>query len=203
MLKEFCGYDEKKYDLYHNEKKEKIKKLAIDSAIWVASLVAVIMLAFFIIHFGIKKTSVVNSSMEPTLDRGDDIIINCLAYKLTDPDRFDVCVIESGDDEHSVYDIKRVYGLPGETIQISNNRIYINGEEITDEVKADDMELAGIASEPVELGEDEYFVLADNRNGSEDSRYSSYGLVKKDELVGKAWLRTNRFGIVNMLNKKN
>lgn len=201
MLKEFCGYDENKYDLYQREKKEARKHILLQISFWVISVTIIVTLAYCLIHFCIQKTSIVNSSMEPTLSKDHIIVINTAAYKFNGPDRFDVIVIETGDVEHSVYDVKRVYGIPGEKIQILAGVIYINGKEIKDEVKVDEMELSGIASEEITLGEDEYFVLADDRNNSEDSRYSNYGLIHSSEIVGKAWVRTNKFGFVNMLNK--
>lgn len=203
MHKELCGYDEKRYDLEHREKKEARKAFALKIIFWLVSISLVVLMAFLIIHFGIDKTSVVNSSMEPTLSKDDSIIINTAAYKFGSPERFDVVVIKSGDNEHAIYDVKRIYGLPGETIQIVSGVIYINGEELKDVVKVEEMELAGLASEEIKLGDDEYFVLADDRNNAEDSRYSNYGMVHSSDIVGKAWIRTNKFGFVNMLNKTN
>lgn len=203
MLKEFCGYDETRYDLYQREKKEARKAFALKLLFWLLSVFITVGLAFCVIHFGIDKTTVVNASMEPTLSKNDTIIINKAAYKLGEPDRFDVAVIKTGDEEHAIYDVKRIYGLPGEKIQIVGGVIYINGEELKDTVKVEKMELAGLASEEITLGKDEYFVLADDRNNSEDSRYSNYGLVHKSDFIGKAWIRTNKFGFVNMLNKTN
>lgn len=203
MLKEFCGYDETRYDLYQREKKEARKAFALKVLFWLLSISAAVGLAFCVIHFGIDKTTVVNASMEPTLSKNDVIVINKAAYTLGEPKRFDVAVIKSGDEEHAIYDIKRIYGLPGETIQIISGVIYINGEELEDTVNVEKMELAGLASEEIVLGDGEYFVLADDRNNAEDSRYSNYGLVHKSDIVGKAWIRTNKFGFVNMLNKIN
>ncbi len=203
MLKEFSGYDESRYDLEQKAKKEARKAFIIKVLFWLLSILVSVLLAFCIVHFGIDKTSVVNSSMEPTLSKGDSIVINKASYIFGEPKRFDVAVVQIGDDEHSLYDVKRIYGLPGEKIQIISGVIYINGEKLNDEVKVEEMELSGVASEEITLGEDEYFVLADDRNNSEDSRYTNYGLIHKNEIIGKAWIRTNKFGIVNMLNKKN
>jgi signal peptidase I len=203
MLKEFCGYDTNRYDLYQEEKKEKRRRIFFRLSFWIISIPIVIILAWFLVTKGIDKTTVINTSMEPTLSKDDSIIINLFSYKIHSPKRFDVCVIQTGDAEHAQYDIKRIYGLPGEEIQIVDSIIYIDGVAIEDEVNAEEMELAGIAATPIKLGSDEYFVLADDRNNSEDSRYSNYGLVHSDEIIGKAWLRTNKFGFINMMNKNN
>lgn len=203
MDRPLFGIDENRYDLSGREKKEARKAIILKILFWILSVSAVIALAYLLVNFSIEKTSIVNSSMEPTLKKDDSIIINTAAYKIGEPDRFDVAVISIGDAEHSIYDVKRIYGLPGETIQISGGVIYINGEVLKEEVKVDEMELAGIASEEITLGDDEYFVLADDRNNAEDSRYTNYGLIHRDQLVGKAWIRTNEFGFINMTNKIN
>lgn len=201
MYNKFKGYDEDRYDLEHTERKEAIRRGVSRALFWLISVPVVILLAYFICHIGIEKTRVINSSMEPTLSKNDNIIINKFSYMLSSPERFDVIVIDTGDNEHSVYDIKRVYGLPGETIQILNGQILINGKAIEDVVNVKKMELSGIAVTPIKLGENEYFVLADERENSEDSRYLNYGLVKGSNIVGKAFIRTNNFSFVNMLNK--
>ena len=201
-LAEFQGYDEERYDLLHTERREKTRKLVIKMMFWIISIPVVVLFAALLCLFMIKKTTVSNTSMEPTLKQNDRIVINTLSYKFSSPDRFDVIVIDKTDKEHSFYDIKRVYGLPGETIQIVDNKIYIDGEVVADEVKVEEMELAGTASEPLKLGDDEYFVLADDRNGAEDSRYANYGLIKEEDIVGKAWIRLGEFGFISMFNKE-
>ena len=203
MDKPLFGIDENRYDLSGRQKKEARKEILLKILFWVLSVSAVIGLAYVIVFFSIEKTSVINSSMQPTLNKDDSIVINTAAYRLGEPERFDVAVIRIGDAEHSIYDVKRVYGLPGEKIQISGGLIYINGEVLKEEVKVDEMELAGIASEEITLGKDEYFVLADDRNNAEDSRYTNYGLIHREQFVGKAWIRTNEFGFINMMNKTN
>ena len=191
-----------RYDYTHAEQKERIIKICISVSIWVVSVVAVIALAWLLIRFSIEKTTVVDASMEPTLLEGDKIIIDTLTYRIRAPKRNEIIVFRQGDSEHSFYNIKRVIGLPGEKIRISEGVVYINGEVMEEFAKVDSMILPGLANYEIELGEDEFFVLGDSRNNSEDSRYATVGNVKRSEIVGRAWIRTNKFGFVNSLNKR-
>ncbi|MFS6554576.1 signal peptidase I, partial [Parabacteroides distasonis] len=96
--------------------------------------------------------------------------------------------------------IKRVIGLPGETIQIKDGIIYINGTVYLENADYPLMNNSGLASEPITLGVKEYFVLGDNRNDSEDSRYADIGLVNSDYVEGKVWFRispTDSFGLID------
>ncbi len=198
----FQGYDEDRYDFHHREKKEKRRKLFIKLLFWIISIPVTVTLAILFCSLLIAKTKMTNKSMETTLSKDDHILINTLSYRIGDPKRFDVIVFEKGDVDHSMYDLKRIYGLPGETIQIKDGLIYINGKEIKDEAGDVETVLGGIAADPVKLGENEYFVLADNRNDSEDSRFAGFGTVKRKNIIGKAWIRTNKFGFVNSMKIK-
>ena len=200
-LAEFQGYDEERYDMLHTERREKTRRFVMRTLFWFISIPVVILAAAILCLLMIKKTTMNNRSMEPTLSQNDRIVINTLTYRLSSPERFDVIVIDKKDSEHSYYDIKRIYGLPGETVQIKDGDIYINDVLIEDKVYAEKMELAGTAKTPLKLGEGEYFVLADDRNGSEDSRYSNYGLVKEKDIIGKAWIRLGDFGFISMFNR--
>ena len=95
--------------------------------------------------------------------------------------------------EKSHYYIKRVIAVPGDTLQIKNGEVYVNGELFAEDVDVAQMEDAGLAAEEVTLGEDEYFVLGDNRNNSEDSRYANIGNIKKEYIIGKVWFRVTPF----------
>ena len=176
-----------------NEKRKKRINYNIikEAFVWAAELV----LAFFIacllvVNFGVM-TSNVGQSMEPTLASGDRVLTNRLIYKLTDPKRGDLIVFKPNGNENSHYYIKRVIGLPGETIQIIDGFIYINGERLKEGYGKEiiDLNHLGAVEYPVVLGKDEYFVLGDNRNNSSDSRYPMVGNVKKDDIVGKAFFR--------------
>ena len=117
---------------------------------------------------------------------GDELIVEQVSYYFHDPERYDVIVFPTS--THNSY-IKRIIGLPGETVQIMDGKIYINGNMLTESYGRDPIEDPGLAADPIYLAGDEYFVLGDNRNASVDSRSSEVGLIKKDKIIGKAWLR--------------
>ena len=147
----------------------------------------VVLICFLIITFVGRRTTVHGSSMEPTLQSGDSLWINMLAYRFGDPERYDIIVFPYQDEVHY---IKRIIGLPGETVQISETGdISINGELLKEPIKFDRIRDNGIAANPITLGPDEYFVLGDNRNNSRDSRWADVGNIKRDKIVGKAVFR--------------
>ena len=153
---------------------------------------------FLIITFVGQRTHVSGESMENTLDNGDQLIVDKITYRFQDPERFDIMVFPFHYKENTYY-IKRIIGLPGETVQIADGTIYINGEVLEESYGREVMQDPGIAAEPITLGEDEYFVLGDNRNQSSDSRDPSVGLIHRDEIIGRAWLRIwplDSFGIL-------
>ena len=191
-----------RYDYTHAERKEKIIRICVKTGLWILSIAAVIALAWVVITFSIEKTMLADASMEPTLQEGDTILIDILSYRIRKPHRNEVIIFQQGDREHSFYNVKRVIGLPGETVRISDGVVYINGKEMTEVVKVDAMLLPGLANYELTLGDDEYFVLGDSRNNSEDSRYATVGNVKEEDIIGRAWIRTNQFGFINSLNKK-
>lgn len=191
-----------RYDYTHAERKEKILRILISVAVWLLSVVAVIALAYGIIRISLEKTTLVDASMEPTLALGDEILIDTLTYRVRDPKRFEVVVFQQGDEEHSFYNIKRIIGLPGETVQIMEGEVYIDGERLEETVNVDAMLLPGLANYEIQLEDNEYFVLGDARNNSEDSRYATVGNVLRDDIVGRAWIRLNKFGMINGMNRK-
>lgn len=165
-----------------DKKKEVIKGIIA----LIICVVAALGISFLITKFVAHHTQVEGSSMEESLHDGDEIIVEKISYYFGDPERYDIIVFPFSED---VYYIKRVIGLPGETIQIKNGKIYIDGVQLWEQYGNEDIEDAGLAKEEIVLGKDEYFVLGDNRNSSVDSRKSEVGVVKKKNIVGKAWLR--------------
>lgn len=161
------------------------KKLHI-AVNWIVDIIAVAALAIFTVYAFGTRVTVTGSAMNPVLNAGDVVLMDRLAYDLGKPKRFDIAVFER---PGSGYNIKRIIGLPGETVQITDNTVLINGEPLESDEISSDVMLAGIAEYPVELGYDEYFLLGDNRESSEDSRFSTIGNIKKDQLAGKVWLR--------------
>ena len=125
--------------------------------------------------------------MNPVLENGDVVLINRIVYNATSPKRGDIIAFEPKGNENAHYYIKRIVGLPGETVEIIENSIYINGKKIEEDYKTTDIDDVGIASEEITLGGDEYFVLGDNRENSEDSRNADVGNVKRDYIYGEVW----------------
>ena len=127
--------------------------------------------------------------MYPYLHNKDQLMMDKLSYRFHDPERFDIIVFPVVRDGKEEYYIKRVIGLPGETVQIIDGYVYINGEKLDENYGAEVMNDAGRAAEPITLGDDEYFVLGDNRNDSKDSRHIELGAVDTRKILGKAvWL---------------
>ena len=180
-------------------------------------LAVVCLIVFLILHFVGQRTQVNGDSMDDTLADGQSLIMDKISYRFGDPERFDI-IIFPGYSEYEVepgfidnimhrdpsrpFFIKRVIGLPGETVQIKEGKVYIDGKELKEDVYGitDYIDEPGIAAEPLQLKENEYFCLGDNRPVSLDSRYEDVGPVKRDEIVGKVWIRIwplNKFGKVD------
>lgn len=189
-----------KYNFDSDDTNVKRKKIIKEVIIWVVEIIAVILLAYFLVEYAVEKTTVVGESMETTLQEGDKIVINKLAYRFSKPKRFDVIVFKQSGKEHSYYNIKRIIGLPGETVQIKDGVVYINDEPIKEKSAVDMIKNPGLSVEPILLEDKEYFVLGDNRNLSEDSRFANIGNVVFDDIIGKAWIRLKPFNFVNELN---
>jgi len=149
-------------------------------------IIIVLAVTFLFITFVGQRTHVSGESMENTLDDGDQLIVDKITYRFKDPERFDIIVFPFHYKENTYY-IKRIIGLPGETVQIADGLIYIDGEVLQESYGREVIQDPGLAAEPITLGEDEYFVLGDNRNNSEDSRSADIGNVKKEDILGKAW----------------
>ena len=132
--------------------------------------------------------------MADTLNSGDEILINRFVYKVSDPKPNDLIVFLPNGNTKSHYYVKRVIAVPGDTVLIQNGAVYVNGELFEEEVEVNAIEEAGLAAEEITLGDDEYFVLGDNRNNSEDSRYANIGNIKKEYIIGKAWFRAAPLG---------
>ena len=152
------------------------------------SLVIMVGCVLAILNFVGSRVSVEGTSMYPTLKDKDQLVEDIFTYKFVrDPKRFEIVIFKLKNDPGTHY-IKRVIGLPGETVQIVNSVIYINGEELKEDYGRGVYFLAGSAEQPVTLGEDEYFVLGDNRNNSIDSRYA-VGKVRRSQFTGRAVFR--------------
>ena len=165
--------------------KKKVKEILGTSLYLLGVLVA----TFLIVTYVGQRTKVSGGSMEPMLSDGDNLIIDKISYRFQDPQRFDIVVFPFQYANRPYY-IKRIIGLPGETIYIDDDgNIYINNEILNESYGKEVITDPGRAYEPITLGEDEYFVMGDNRNNSSDSRDPVVGNVHRDDLIGKAWMR--------------
>lgn len=163
---------------------------------WVVDLVVVIAFACYLVYSVGSRVEVSGSSMNPVLNSGDVVLINRIVYDLGMPSRYDIAVFEK---ENSSLNMKRIIGLPGEAVQIKDNLVYINGKPLDADDALGQATIAGIAEFPIDLGEDEYFLLGDNRESSEDSRFSGIGTIKREQLTGKVWFKfqpIEEFGLI-------
>ncbi len=160
------------------------------TVIFVLEGAAAVALAFVLVYGWGMRVSVAGNSMETTLTDGETILINRVAYRFTNPKSGDVIVFRPNGNEKSPYYIKRVVAAPGDTVQIRDGVIYVN-DVMFDEMDTEAVADAGLAENKLTMGEDEYFVIGDNRNNSEDSRYANFGNVKKEYVIGKAWFYYN------------
>ena len=166
------------------EKKMDVKKEILS---WVFYLGFVMIVTYLIIHFVGQRTMVEGRSMENTLQNGDNLIVEKLSYRFGDPERFDIIIFKFPDDESQKY-IKRIIGLPGETIEYVDGNILIDGEVLEEEYDTTEIEELGLLEDAITLDSDEYFVLGDDRQSSEDSRMANVGNVKRSEIEGKVWI---------------
>ena len=185
----------KRSGLNFGRRKKKVNMgIVKEVAGWIFEIVVTILIAFTCVYFVGLRTSVVGQSMEGTLSSGDEILVNRFLYKVTDPKPNDLVVFLPNGNEKSHYYVKRVIAVPGDTVLIKNGAVYVNGELFQEEAEVASIEEAGLAAEEITLEDDEYFVLGDNRNNSEDSRYANIGNVKKEYMIGKAWFRIAPLG---------
>ncbi len=164
--------------------KERRNRLIRRIGLWVGEIVGVILLAFVIIQFCFQTVTVHGESMQPTYYDGNILLVNKLTYRVGDPKRYDPVLLEIENGTAVHYTVKRVIGLPGETVQIAEGEILIDGEAL-DYSFDEEILSAGLAAYEIELGDDEYFVMGDNCNNSEDSRVANIGNIKRTQFVGK------------------
>ena len=165
---------------------------------WTFQSVIVCFIAFVIVWYFGQRVSVIGDSMKPELSNGDVTLVNKVAYNMSAPKRGDVIVFKPNGNESSHYYIKRIVGLPGETIEVQDGKILVDGNEIKEKYKTTELSELGLLSEPIVLGDDEYFVLGDDRKNSEDSRSEEIGTVRRSDIEGKAWFVVSgeNFGFV-------
>ena len=187
--------DELQYD-DENENGESRSRKIISMLIYIA-LVAIF--ALVIVNFVGQRTIVSGSSMESTLSNGDNLIVDKLTYHFRSPKRFEIVIFPDPEDPKT-YFIKRVIGLPGETVQIdASGNILINGKILKENYGRETIQNPGDAITPITLGDDEYFVMGDNRNNSLDSRFPQVGPIHRSKIIGRALCRIYPFNKIKGL----
>lgn len=174
------SYDREEFDM---------KDFMSEVGQWTIMILAVVILAYSIVTFGMQSVTMIGQSMDPALTNQDVVLINKRAYTFKDPQRYDIVAFKLKEDTESYFNIKRIVALPGETIQIKNGHIFINGEVLNDMPFDDLIMTEGLAIDEIKLDEDEYFLMGDNCNNSEDSRYVNIGNISEKEINGKVVFR--------------
>ena len=191
----------RKRGLNFGRRRKRFNKVAFwEGFSWVLQITGVILIAYVCVAFFGIRTNVVGQAMAENLNNGDSVLMNRFVYIMSNPKAGDVVVFQPNGNEKSHYYIRRVVGVPGDKVQIKEGAVYINGELFDEVVKVASIEEPGVAIEEIKLGENEYFVLGDNRNNSEDSRYANIGNIKKDYIVGKAWFYFNSFSDMGVIH---
>lgn len=167
-------------------KKSRIISIVVEILIYAAIIFVCI---FVIPKYVIQRTVVSGSSMEDTLQNHDNLLVEKVSYRFGDPKRFDIVIFYPHGKDEDEYYVKRVIGLPGETVQIIGPDIYIDGEILQEHYGKNPITYAGLAERPLRLEADEFFVLGDNREVSLDSRYDEVKPVHRDLIAGRAILR--------------
>lgn len=169
---------------------------------WIVDIVVVISIAWFVVFSLGTQITMTGLSMDPVIAQDEVVLMNRLSMRFGTINRFDIIVFEKDDKK---FNIKRVVALPGETVQIKDGRLFINDERIEAESGLGEVALPGLAENPVTLGPDEYFLLGDNRENSEDSRFVNVGNVNINQIKGKVWLRIRplrRFGLIRLVPER-
>ncbi|MCR4743704.1 MAG: signal peptidase I [Lachnospiraceae bacterium] len=172
---------------FYQRKKKISNEHVAEIMSWIFVVLLGFLLAFFVVYTVGIKTTVMGSSMETGLHNGQVIYMNRIIYSFKAPSRGDVVVFKPNGNENAHYSIKRVIAVPGDKVCIADGVLYLNGEAQED-IFTDKIADPGIASDEITLKSDEFFVMGDNVNNSEDSRSPNLGLVMREHLVGQAWL---------------
>lgn len=160
------------------------------------NVIVLVSLAWFLVFGFFTQLSMSGHSMEPCLYSGDTVMLDTLSYHFVKPGRMDVVAFQRSDGNVTA---KRVVGLPGETVIIQNGHIYIDGKLLETD-KISEISLSGLAENPITLLPDEYFLIGDNADSSEDSRFQNVGNVRSSQILGRVWLRVlpfGRFGLIH------
>lgn len=173
----------------------------INIVITVVEVLLVISVAYAVTHYGLVRMKVSDENMDPTVKSGQTIVVNRMSYKFRKIKRNEVVALKERNAGHTYYTVERVTGLPGETVQIKDGTVFINGRKLREKYNFRKMPDGGIAEDGIRLEENEYFLLGDNRVNAMDSRNSSIGVVKKSNILGRAFFRVKPFAFVNGINE--
>ncbi|MCR5641647.1 MAG: signal peptidase I [Lachnospiraceae bacterium] len=186
--------------LNFRRRRHQIDPLMVRKAlVFLIEVVAVVFAAYLlVVAFGLRISNS-GGSMEETIMAGDEVLLDRLTYRIRKPRANDVVAFLPEGNLNAKYSIKRIIGVPGDRIVISGGKIYVNDEVYSDILVRDPISDPGLAANEIVLGEDAYFVLGDNRNNSEDSRYATIGNISQEDIVGKVWwnMTLSNFGLVN------
>ena len=177
--------------LRHKREKKEINKrdLLRNIGSYAISILIVVTVAYSLVAFGGQTLHIVGQSMEPNLQSGDVVIVNKIGYLFGKPKRFDIIAFRQREGDNAYYNVKRVIGLPGETVSIRDGYVFIDDVALSGMAFDEKILTEGLALDGVTLGEGEYFVLGDNVNNSEDSRFANMGNILENEILGKVVYR--------------
>lgn len=193
---------DKDYDSIEQKEDDPDKKSSLKSFLFDLLFYAILIFVslYVVPNYVLQRTIVDGESMENTLSDGDHLFVEKISYRMDILNRFDIIVFYPYGRDNEEYYVKRIIGLPGETLQIKNSKIYIDGEVLEENYGKEPILDPGRAAEPIVLEDDEYFVMGDNRNISKDSRYSVVGNVQRKNIGGKAFFRISplkEFGTID------
>lgn len=174
--------------LSFNRKRKIIRTSMIQNAfMWIGECVLAFAIGCVLVYYFMTSLTCVGQAMEPTVESGAQVLVNRFIYSLASPKPGDVIVFKPNGNTNAHYYMRRVIGVPGDTVQIREGFVYVNDELFETGTGSEQMDEPGVAEEEIVLGKDEYFVLGDNRNASEDSRNADIGNVRRQDIYGMAW----------------
>ncbi len=173
--------------LRHNRKVKEFNKREFFRSLrsYLIALMITVIVGYSLVAFGAQTVRIIGQSMEPTLNNGDTVFVNKIAYWFRGPQRYDLIAFKQREDGEDYYNVKRVIGLPGETVTIQGGYVFIDGVALTGLPFDEKIATEGLALEGVTLSDGEYFVLGDNVNNSEDSRFANMGNILENEILGR------------------
>lgn len=178
----------KRKGLSFNRKRKAVQTQAVRNAfLWVGQCLLAFAIGCVLVYYFMTSLTCVGQAMEPTVQSGAQVLVNRFIYSLASPKPGDVVVFRPNGNTNAHYYMRRVIGVPGDTVRIVEGFVYVNGELFETGTGNEQMDYPGVAEEEITLAKDEYFVLGDNRNASEDSRNADIGNVKKQDIYGLAW----------------